>query len=80
MALSPEHPLAQELAKNDPKLAAFIEECRHVGTAEADIEKAEKKGYDTGLTAAHPFDAGWKLPVSCGPPVTLESIVETEDS
>ena len=56
MALSPEHPLAQELAKTDPKLAAFIEECRHIGTAEADIEKAEKKGYDTGLTAAHPFD------------------------
>jgi leucyl-tRNA synthetase len=63
VALSPEHPLAQELALKDEKLAAFIEECRHVGTAEADIEKAEKKGYDTGLTAAHPFDANWKLPV-----------------
>ena len=63
VALSPEHPLAQELAKKDAKLAAFIEECRHIGTAEADIEKAEKKGYDTGLTAAHPFDPDWKLPV-----------------
>jgi leucyl-tRNA synthetase len=63
VALSPEHPLALELAQKDQKLAAFIEECRHIGTAEADIEKAEKKGYDTGLTAAHPFDAGWKLPV-----------------
>jgi leucyl-tRNA synthetase len=63
VALSPEHPLAQELARKDTRLAAFIEECRHIGTAEADIEKAEKKGYDTGLTAAHPFDANWKLPV-----------------
>jgi leucyl-tRNA synthetase len=63
VALSPEHPLALELAKKDEKLAAFIAECRHVGTAEADIEKAEKRGHDTGLTAAHPFDAGWKLPV-----------------
>ena len=63
VALSPEHPLAQALAKKDAKLAAFIEECRHIGTAEADIEKAEKKGYDTGLTAAHPFDASWKLKV-----------------
>ncbi len=63
VALSPEHPLALELAKKDAKLAAFIEECRHIGTAEADIEKAEKKGYDTGLTAAHPFDADWKLPL-----------------
>ncbi len=33
------------------------------GTAEADIEKAEKSGYDTGLTATHPFDPDWKLPV-----------------
>jgi len=49
--------------KKNSKLAAFIEECRHIGTAEADIEKAEKRGYDTGLTAAHPFDADWKLPV-----------------
>ena len=63
VALSPEHPLALELAQKDKKLAAFIEECRYIGTAEADIEKAEKKGYDTGLTAAHPFDANWKLPV-----------------
>jgi leucyl-tRNA synthetase len=63
VALSPEHPLTLELAKTDPKLMAFVEECRHVGTAEADIEKAEKKGYDTGLTAAHPFDPTWKLPV-----------------
>src|ERR1700733_541588 len=63
VALSPEHPLALELAQKDAKLAAFIEECRHIGTAEADIEKAEKRGYDTGLTAAHPFDANWKLPV-----------------
>jgi leucyl-tRNA synthetase len=63
VALSPEHPLAQELALKDEKLTAFIDECRHVGTAEADIEKAEKKGHDTGLTAAHPFDPDWKLPV-----------------
>lgn len=63
VALSPEHPLTLELAKTDAKLAAFVEECRHVGTAEADIEKAEKKGYDTGLTAIHPFDGDWKLPV-----------------
>ena len=58
VALSPEHPLAQELAKKDAKLAAFIAECRKTGTAEAEIEKAEKLGYDTGLTAAHPFDRG----------------------
>jgi leucyl-tRNA synthetase len=63
VALSPDHPLTAELAKKDARLAAFIEECRHTGTAEAEIEKAEKRGYETGLVATHPFDPDWKLPV-----------------
>ena len=63
VALSPDHPLTEELAKKDPKLEAFIAECRRTGTAEAEIETAEKLGYDTGLRAAHPFDPDWKLPV-----------------
>ena len=63
VALSPDHPLTQQLAAKDKKLEAFIAECRKTGTAEAEIEKAEKLGYDTGLTAAHPFDPDWKLPV-----------------
>ena len=63
VGLSPDHPLTQELAKGDLKLQDFIAECRKTGTAEAEIEKAEKLGYDTGLTAAHPFDPNWKLPV-----------------
>ena len=63
VALSPEHPLTQHLAQTDPKLAHFIAECRKTGTAEAEIEKAEKLGYDTGLTATHPFDPDWQLPV-----------------
>jgi len=63
VALSPDHPLTQELAANNLQLQDFIAECRKTGTAEAEIEKAEKLGFDTGLTAAHPFDANWKLPV-----------------
>jgi len=63
VALSPDHPLTEELAATDPELKAFVAECRRIGTAEEAIEKAEKLGYDTGLTAAHPFDANWKLPV-----------------
>ena len=63
IALSPDHPLTEELAAKDAKLAAFVAECRRLGTAEAEIEKAEKLGYDTGLRALHPFDAEWKLPV-----------------
>jgi len=62
-AISPDHPLAAGLAENNPELTAFIEECRQNGTTEAALEKAEKKGFDTGLTVKHPLDANWTLPV-----------------
>ncbi|MFC4820643.1 leucine--tRNA ligase [Dokdonella ginsengisoli] len=62
LAVAAEHPLALKAAKDKPLVAAFVEECRHGGTAEAEIETAEKKGIDTGLTAIHPV-TGEKLPV-----------------
>ncbi|MCD6035656.1 MAG: leucine--tRNA ligase [Rickettsiales bacterium] len=63
VAISPNHPLATSLSETNPTVAAFIEECNRLGTAEEAIEKAEKKGLDTGLKVAHPFDPSWKLPV-----------------
>jgi leucyl-tRNA synthetase len=63
MALSPDHPLAQAAAAKNPKLAAFIAECKKMGTAQAEIDTAEKLGFDTGIKAVHPFDPNWKLPV-----------------
>jgi leucyl-tRNA synthetase len=63
LALAPDHPLARSAAERDPRLAAFIAECQHRGTSEAAIESAEKRGYDTGLRAKHPFAADWLLPV-----------------
>jgi leucyl-tRNA synthetase len=63
VALSPDHPLAAEAAKTNPALAAFIEECRHTGTAQAAIDTAEKQGFDTGIKAVHPLDPTWTLPV-----------------
>src|SRR6202453_4916024 len=56
MAVAPDHPLAAAAARKNPALTAFIEECRHRGTAEADIDTAEKLGFDTGIRAVHPFD------------------------
>ena len=55
--------LAQAAAKNNPKLQAFIEECKKIGTAQAEIDTAEKLGFDTGIRAVHPFDPAWQLPV-----------------
>jgi len=62
-AVSPEHPLAASLAAADPALAAFVAECRRLGTSEAALEQAEKKGYDTGVRARHPLMPGRTLPV-----------------
>ncbi len=63
MAIAPDHPLAQAAAKNNPDLAAFIAECKRRGTAQAEIDTAEKLGFDTGIRTIHPFDPDWKLPV-----------------
>ena len=63
VAVAADHPLAQALAAHDPTVAAFAEQCKAGGTSAAEIETQEKLGYDTGLTATHPFDPEWKLPV-----------------
>ena len=62
-AISPDHPIAAALAEHDPALAAFIEEVKKGGTTAAELETAEKKGFDTGFKVLHPFDADWKLPL-----------------
>ena len=63
LALSPNHPLALRLAEKDPGLAAFIAECNRMGTSEAVIETAEKRGYATGLQAVHPFAETRQVPI-----------------
>ena len=63
LALSPDHPLAIELAAADPTIRAFIDEFHRMGTATEALEKAEKLGVPTGLTVRHPVKAGETLPV-----------------
>jgi leucyl-tRNA synthetase len=63
VAVAPDHPLATAAAKHNPDLAAFCEECRHMGTSVAELETAEKQGFDTGIRAVHPFDKDRTLPV-----------------
>lgn len=62
VAVAAEHPLALKAAENNPKLQAFIEECRMGSVAEADLAVAEKKGMATGLFVKHPI-TGAELPV-----------------
>ncbi len=62
LAMSPEHPWNEDLVRTVPGLEAFVEECRRTATGEEAMERADKKGIDTGLVAIHPFD-GRELPV-----------------
>jgi leucyl-tRNA synthetase len=55
VAVAPDHPIAQAAAARDPDAAAFVELCKQGGTTAADLETAEKLGYDTGVKAIHPF-------------------------
>lgn len=62
MAVAASHPLAQQAARGNSELAAFLDECAHVSTREADIVAMEKKGLPLGLNAVHPV-TGEKVPI-----------------
>jgi leucyl-tRNA synthetase len=63
LALSPHHPLTARLAASEPQLAEFVAECDRLGTSEAVIEAAEKRGYRTALEVVHPLDPNRRVPV-----------------
>jgi leucyl-tRNA synthetase len=62
LAVAAEHPLAAAAAAANPEAAEFVAECRRMGTSEAAIEQAEKRGFDTGFRVVHPF-TGEAFPV-----------------
>jgi leucyl-tRNA synthetase len=64
-AVAAEHPLATHAAKNNPGLAAFIDECKHGSVMEADMATMEKKGMPTGIFVDHPL-TGEKVEVWVG--------------
>ncbi|MEN6628898.1 MAG: leucine--tRNA ligase [Sulfuricella sp.] len=64
-AVAAEHPLATHAARNNPALAAFIDECKQGGVAEADMATMEKKGMATGISVTHPL-TGEAVPVWVG--------------
>ena len=63
IAIAADHPLAQTCASVNPKLAAFIKSLNRGGVSQADIDTAEKLGFDTGIKVDHPFKPGTTLPV-----------------
>ena len=63
VGIAPDHPLAEQAAARDPRAATFIAECKRGGASQAEIDTAEKMGFDTGLVVQHPFDAARTLSV-----------------
>ncbi len=63
IGISADHPLALKLETDNKEIAAFNKTCRQMSTSEADMEKAEKKGIDTGICVKHPLNPDWELPV-----------------
>ncbi len=66
IAVAPDHPVSKALADDNPELAAFVDECRKMDTTEVAMEKAEKKGIDTGIRVKHPVYPDQELPVWIG--------------
>ena len=64
-AVAAEHPLATRAATANPRLAAFIDECKRGSVIEADVATMEKKGMATGLFVRHPL-TGESIPVWVG--------------
>lgn len=62
VAVAAQHPLAQKAAENNPELTKFLDECKNIKVAEADLATMEKKGMALGVEAIHPL-TGEKVPV-----------------
>jgi leucyl-tRNA synthetase len=55
LAISPDHPLATELASTNESIKRFIDEFKKGSVAQGLLDKQEKMGIDTGLVVDHPF-------------------------
>ncbi|MGA2654620.1 MAG: leucine--tRNA ligase [Gammaproteobacteria bacterium] len=55
LAIAAQHPLAHLAGENNAEVKAFIDECAHGKTAEAELAQMEKRGIFTGLYAHHPI-------------------------
>jgi leucyl-tRNA synthetase len=56
VAIAPDHPLALEAASQDSAIADFIEKCRHLKVAEAELATLEKKGIPTTFKVINPIN------------------------
>ncbi|MBX9587455.1 MAG: leucine--tRNA ligase [Gammaproteobacteria bacterium] len=56
VAIAPDHPLAQEAAKDNAAITTFLEECKHLKVAEAEMATLQKKGVPTNFKVINPIN------------------------
>ena len=71
LTLATQHPIALQIATNNPELAEFIDDCKSQQVSEAEMATMEKLGMDTGVAAIHPL-TGEKIPVWVGNYVLID--------
>jgi leucyl-tRNA synthetase len=62
LGISPHHNISKKLAQENQDIKEFIADCSRNKAAEADLSKAEKKGFKTNLSATHPL-TGKTVPI-----------------
>lgn len=71
LAVAPEHPLALIAAEQNPNIKTYLEDCRRVKVAEAELATMEKTGMATPFHAVHPMTQDL-IPVWVGNYVLME--------
>ena len=71
IAISPNHEISTNLAKDNDSIANFLAQCNEISSAEADMAKAEKLGFETDIKAIHPI-TNEPIPVWIGNFVLLD--------
>ena len=71
LAISPNHSISLALAEKNKSIKDFLDKCKEMKAAEADLAKAEKLGIDTGIFVLHPITKK-QIPVWIGNFVLLD--------
>ncbi len=71
LAVAPQHPIIDLAVKQQPELQTFIDACKNLKVAEADLATQEKEGKPTGLFALHPITHE-RLPIWVGNYVVMD--------
>lgn len=71
LAVAAQHPLTKLVAETNPEVLKFVDACKNIKMAEAEMATMEKQGVPLGIDAIHPI-TGEKIPVWAANFVVME--------